>query len=157
MPLNAQTLKQGLASRWMVADGGSHPSSPAESADRFAAVVSQWFATAVAAGAPCQTAQVRRPQLSMQALGAFGAQNPQASGQLLGLAVAAYIAGQVFGPGVASFPPGVSLAQSALSLVFADLESAVDARAERIAQALTALAKTTPVIVSPAGTPVPIL
>lgn len=158
MALSFSSLSGSLQSGWLPSGGGSYPGSAAESGDAFAGAVSTWFAAATAGPYPCSTATARRSQLAGSATGAFTAQQAAAAGALLAIGLMGYMAGQVFGPGVASPPVGVAAAQAALAAVFADLDASVPARADRIAQATWALALTTivvfPVVVSP---PVPVM
>src|SRR4051794_1130140 len=128
MPLVASALSSSLASGWLVAGGGSYPSSPEESADRFAAAVSGWFAGATAGPYPCTTATARRAQLQGQAAAAIQVKDPMLAATQLALALMAYMTGQVFGPGIASPPTAVSAGQAAIGAVFADLDAGLSAR-----------------------------
>jgi hypothetical protein len=153
MTLNPSTLSSSLRSSWLPGDGGPYPGSPAESGDAFAGAVSGWLAAAAAGPYPCSTAAARRSQLASSAAGALGAGQAAAAGALLATALTAYLAGQVFGPGVASAPVGAAAAQAAFAAVFADLDAAPPARADRIAQATWALALTTIVVFPPVVSP----
>jgi hypothetical protein len=153
MPLSSATLSSSLNSSWLPADGGGYPGSATESGDAFAGVVSSWFAGAMAAGFPCSTATARRSQLAAGAAGAFSAQDPSAAGAMLATGLTAYLAGQVFGAGVASPPVGTAAAQAVFAGVFADLDASVSARADRIAQGTWALARTTIVVFPPVISP----
>lgn len=153
MPLNPSALSGSLQSNWLPTDGGSYPGSAAESGDAFAGAVSSWFAGAMAAGFPCSTATARRSQLAAGAAGAFSAQASTAAGALLAAGLTAYLAGQVFGAGVASPPVGTAAAQTVFAGVFADLDSSSPTRADRIAQGAWALALTTIVVFPPVVAP----
>jgi len=156
MPLVASALSSSLASSWLVPDGGSYPSSPDESADHFAGAVSSWFAGALAGGFPCSTATARRSQLQGLAASAIQAKDPQLAGTQLALALLAYMTAQSFGSGVASPPVAMSAAQSAISAVFADLNSGLNARADQIAQGIYAMAISTVVVFPPPLPPSPV-
>ena len=80
-----------------------------------------------------------------------------AAGGLLAAGLMAYLTGQAFGAGVAAPPLGTSAAQAVFSGVFADLDAATSARADRIAQGTWALALTTIVVFPPViGPPAPV-
>lgn len=151
MALVFDTLRSQLETAWLVPEGGQFPQSPAESGDRFAAAVSAWFATAMAAAFPCATALPRRPQLAAAAAAALAANAPQAAGAQLALAVAAYIAGQVFGAppagGTATFPVGIGGGISMMVAAFSDLNGTTSQKAQQIATACTLLATTTQVAI----------
>jgi hypothetical protein len=153
MALVASALSSSLASTWLVAEGGSYPSSPAESADHFAGAVATWFAAATAGPFPCTTATARRAQLQGQAAAAFQARDPQLAAAQLALALMAYMTGQVFGPGVASPPTATSAAQAAIGGVFADLDGDLNSRADRIAQGMHTQALSTIVVFPPVVSP----
>lgn len=153
MVLNPAALSVGLRTGWLPTDGGSHPASPAESADAFAGEVSAWFAAATAGPFPCATATARRAQLASAATGAFAAGQPPLAGALLATAVTGYLTGQVFGPGVASAPLGAAATQVALAAVFSDLGADTADRADRVALATWALALTTLVVFPPVVSP----
>jgi hypothetical protein len=153
MALVASALSSSLASSWLVADGGSYPSSPAESADHFAGAVSSWFAGATAGPFPCSTASARRSQLQGQAATALQASDPQLAAVQLALALMAYMTGQVFGAGVASPPVAVSAGQAAFAAVFADMDAGLNARADQIAQGAYAMAISTIVVFPPVISP----
>lgn len=150
MALVFDTLKSQLENSWLVPDGGSYPESVSESGDRFAAAVSSWFSSAMAGAFPCSTAMARRSQLAAAATAALGAGSAQAAGSQLAMGVAAYIAGQSFLPGTASFPAGLGAAVSQMIAVFSDVDGSVSQKAQQMATACTLLATTTLVI-----TPVP--
>jgi hypothetical protein len=157
MPLAPPTLASSLENRWLSAEGKTDlPSSPADSADRFAGAVSEWFSAAAAAGFPCATATARRAQLAGAATAALQAQHPRIAGQQLGLAVASYMAGQAFGAGVSSFPAAASVMSSEFGAVFADLDLAPSARAQRLANACMSAAVSTMVVFPPPMTPAPV-
>lgn len=157
MPLSPSALSSSLKSDWLPTDGGSYPGSANESGDAFAGAVSSWFAQALASGFPCLTATARRGQLASGAASAFSAQDSSAAGGLLATALMSYMAGQAFGAGVASPPLGTAAAQAVFAGVFADLDAAVSARADRIAQGTWALALTTIVVFPPIiGPPAPV-
>src|SRR5512140_206176 len=103
MPLSPSTLANSLEQQWLASEGSSLPDSATESGDRFAGAVSSWFAAAMASGIPCATAMARRSQLASAAAAALQVRDAMGAGQQLGLAVATYMAGQAFGPGVAGF------------------------------------------------------
>jgi hypothetical protein len=153
MALAASALGSSLASSWLVAGGGSYPASPDESADRFAAAVSGWFAGATAGPYPCTTATARRAQLQGQAAAAIQAKDPALAAAQLALALMAYMTGQAFGPGVASPPTAVSAGQAAIGAVFADLNAGLSSRADQIAQGVFAMAVSTIVVFPPVISP----
>lgn len=146
MALLPKVLESSLERDWLASEGGSHPGSPAESAERFAGAVAGWFGAAQAAGVPCATASARRPQLAAQAAAAIAAQSAVGAADQLTLAVAAYMAGQAFGAGIAAFPLGVAVAKVMVASVFLDVDQPVAARAGTLAGAFTLLASTTLVV-----------
>lgn len=157
MALNPSTLSTALQSDWLPGDNGPWHSSAAESGDAFAGAVSGWFSSATAGPFPCATATARRSQLAGSAAAAFSAQQAVLSGALLAAGLAGYLAGQVFGAGVASVPVGVGAAQAAFAGAFADLDAVTSARADRVALATWALALTTIVVFPPViSPPVPV-
>ncbi len=151
MPLMFDSLKSQLENSWLVPDGGQFPNSVAESAQRFADAVVQWFSLAQANGVPCATAMARKAQLVASATGALSAQSAQAAGSQLALGVAGYIAGQSFPPGAALFPVAAAGAVSQMIGVFSDVNGSLSQKASSIASACTMLAVSTQV----AGFPVP--
>ena len=153
MALSSSSLASSLQGSWLPTDGGTYPGSPAESGDAFAGAVSTWFAGATSGPYPCATAAARRAQLAGSATGAFSAQQAAAAGALLATGLMGYLAGQAFGPGVASPPLGTAAAQAAFTDVFADLDASVSTRADRIAQATWTLALTTIVVFPPVISP----
>lgn len=153
MPLVPSALASSLESGWLVPDGRRHPSSPAESGDRFATAVSGWFAAAMAAAFPCSTAAARRAQLASAAAGAFQARDASLAATLLATGLMGYMAGQLFGPGVAQPPLAVSAAQSAFLAVFTDLRSPNAARAQQLATGVHLLAVSTIVVFPPVISP----
>lgn len=153
MALSSSSLSSSLQGSWLPTDGGTYPGSATESGDAFAGAVSSWFAAATAGPYPCSTATARRSQLASSAAGAFAAGQASAAGALLATGLMGYLAGQVFGPGVASPPVGTAAAQAAFAGVFADLDASVSARGDRIAQATLALALTTIVVFPPVISP----
>ncbi|GAA1552961.1 hypothetical protein GCM10009789_03130 [Kribbella sancticallisti] len=153
MALSSASLSSSLRDRWLPADDGPYADSATASGDAFAAAVSSWFANATAGPYPCSTATARRGQLASSAGAALAAGRAEAAGALLATALVAYMAGQAFGPGVASPPLGPALAQTALTGVFADLDTATSDRADRMAQAVWALALTTIVVFPPVISP----
>jgi hypothetical protein len=146
-------LASSLESSWLVAEGGEHPSSPSQSGDKFAAAVSSWFAGATAGPFPCSTATARRSQLAASATGAIQAGDSSLAGMQLAVGLMGYMAGQLFGPGVASPPTGVSAAQSAITAVFSNLDLPNSARANQIATGVYTLAISTIVIFPPVISP----
>jgi hypothetical protein len=146
-------LASSLESDWLVANGGQYPSSPADSGDRFAGAVSTWFSAATAGPYPCSTATARRAQLASSATGAFQARDASAAGAQLAVGLMGYMAGQVFGPGVASPPAAVGAAQSAITAVFSNLELTNAARANQIATGVYTLAVSTIVVFPPVVSP----
>jgi hypothetical protein len=153
MALVPSALAASLESDWLVPEGGQHPSTPALSGDKFAAAVSSWFGAATAGPFPCATAAARRPQLASAATAALQAGDPSLAATQLAVALMGYMAGQVFGPGVASPPTAMGAAQSAISGVFSDLEAATGARANRIATGVHAMATSTLVVFPPVVSP----
>lgn len=158
MALVSSALAGSLQTGWLVPDGGSYPSSPVQSGDRFAAAVSDWFALATAGPYPCSTASARHPQLATAAAGALQAGDPSVAGTQLAVGLMTYMAGQIFGPGAASPPMAVSAAQSAITAVLADLESPNSVRANQLASGIYALAISTIVVFPPViSPPVPVM
>ena len=153
MPLVPSALASSLSSSWLVDEGGSYPSSPTQSGDRFATAVAGWFSGAMAGAFPCSTATARQSQLAAAAAGAFGADSATGAAQQLAVGLMGYMAGQVFGPGVASPPTAVAAAQSAFAAVFSNLDSALSARANQIATGVHTLALSTIVVFPPPISP----
>lgn len=153
MALVPAALASSLESSWLVPEGGEHPSSPAQSGDSFAAAVSSWFGAATAGPFPCSTAAARRPQLASSATAAIQAGDPSLAGMQLAIGLMSYMAGQVFGPGVASPPAAVSAAQSAITAVFSNLDLPNVARANQIATGVYTLAISTIVVFPPVISP----
>ena len=157
MPLSYSALGSSLASDWLVAEGGENPASPTESGERFAGAVASWFGQATAGGFPCSTASARRSQLAAGAGGAFGANDANLAGAQLAIALMGYMAGQLFGAGVASPPTAVGAAQAAFTATFLDLDPANWPRADRIAAGVHTLAISTIVVFPPPiGAPSPV-
>jgi hypothetical protein len=157
MALVSSALASSLASSWLVPDGDEFPSSPSKSGDKFAAAVSSWFATATAGPYPCGTATARRSQLASSATGAFQADDANLAGTQLAAGLTGYMAGQMFGPGVASPPLAFAAAQSAFAGAFSDLEAAHPSRANQIAGGVYTLATSTIVVFPPVvGPPAPV-
>ncbi len=153
MALVPAALASNLASGWLVPQGGTHPSSAAQSGDKFAAVVSGWFATATAGPYPCSTATARRAQLAASATAAIQTRDATVAGMQLAVGLMGYMAGQLFGPGVASPPTAVSAAQSAITGVFTNLDLSDNARANQIATGIYTLAVSTIVVFPPVVSP----
>jgi hypothetical protein len=153
MALVPSALASSLESTWLVPEGGDHPSSPAQSGDTFAAAVAGWFGAATAGPYPCSTAAARRSQLASAATAAIQAGDASLAATQLALGLMSYMAGQVFGPGVASPPTAMSAAQTAIASVFSDLEAANAARANRIATGVHTMAVSTIVIFPPVISP----
>jgi hypothetical protein len=143
MPLVASQLGAALADRWLPGDDGPYPGSAIESGQRFADVVSEWFANATAMGLPCATAQVRAPQLAALAGTALAARTAAGAGQQLGQAVGVYITAQLFGSGVAAAPTGMAALGPQLASVFADTGMARNQRGNALATPIYACAITT--------------
>jgi hypothetical protein len=138
MPLVPNSLASSLENDWLSKEGGNFPDSVSVSADRFATAFSQWFAGAIAGPAAVQTAAARKDQLKGLAMAALQAMNPQLAGTQLGNAIAAYIAGQMFGPtptGAAAPPTAAAAGGSQIGAAFADLNAPPSARAQKIASA----------------------
>src|SRR5262245_19201758 len=104
MPLDPSQLGAGLRDRWLPVSGSSFPASAFESVQRFAGAVSQWFAGATAAGFPCATALARSAPLAATAAQAFQAGSAPGAGMMLAQALAMYLTGQLFGPGLSTTP-----------------------------------------------------
>jgi hypothetical protein len=153
MPLVTAVLAQSLQNSWLVPDGQEFPSSVGTSGQKFADAVAGWFAGATAAGFPCATAAARKAQLAAAATGAFSAQSASAAGAQLALGIAGYIAGQVFGAGVAAAPVATAAGQSAFVAAFSDLDAAHAARAQRIAAGVQVMAVSTLVTFPPVISP----
>ncbi|MBK8258017.1 MAG: hypothetical protein IPK82_35795 [Polyangiaceae bacterium] len=151
MALMNDSLKSQLENNWLVPEGGQFPNSVAESAQRFADAVVQWFSLAQANGIPCATAMARKAQLVASATGALSAQSAQAAGTQLAMGVAGYIAGQSFPPGAALFPLAASSAASMMIGAFSDVNGSISQKASTIASACTILATST----QAAGFPLP--
>lgn len=147
MALVLITLKSSLENHWLVPEGGDYPSSPQESANRFASAVASWFSTAQANGFPCSTAQARQGQLATQLTLAFQRDpgSADAVAQDIANALSLYIAGQLFGTGTAGMPAGSSAAISSLLSTFSNLELDNSTRAQQIALACQTLALSTQV------------
>jgi MFS family permease len=141
--LNPLQLADQLANQWLSDADGPHADSVAASADVFAGIVSDWFATAQSAGIPVVTAQARRSMLAGLAISALMAQNPTAAGQQLGTASMLYMTGQLYGAGVAAPPAAGPAAGAMIAAVFSDLDMDRHARAAAIATALHIMALTT--------------
>ena len=157
MPLVSSALASSLESGWLVAEGGDYPSSASQSGDKFAGAVSSWFAGATAGPYPCSTATARRSQLASSATAAIQTKDSSLAGMQLALGLMAYMAGQSFGPGVASPPVAVSAAQSAFSAVFSNFDLSNSARANQIALGVYTLAISTIVVFPPVvGPPAPV-
>lgn len=157
MALVPTALASSLSSSWLVAEGGSYPDTPSQSGDKFAAAVSSWFAAATAGPYPCSTASARRSQLASSATAAIQAGDASLAGTQLAMGLMAYMAGQVFGPGVASPPTAVGAAQSAITGAFSDLDLPLSARANQIATGTYTLAVSTIVVFPPViSPPVPV-
>jgi hypothetical protein len=154
--LMPSTLSRSFANDWLVAQGGSYPSSVTESADRFATAVAQWFSLAMAATFQCSTAAARRSQLASTAASALAAGAAPAAGQLLALAVAGYYAGQSFGAGAATFPAAISAGIALFTQAFVNLDTPQAARADLMAQACYVMAVSTIVMFPPVLPPAPI-
>jgi hypothetical protein len=146
-------LASSLESSWLVPEGDEHPTSPAQSGDRFAAAVSSWFGAATAGPFPCSTAAARRSQLAASATAAIQTGDASLAGMQLAVGLMGYMAGQVFGPGVASPPTAVSAAQSAITAVFSNLDLPNSARANQIATGVYTLAVSTLVVFPPVISP----
>jgi hypothetical protein len=153
VPLVPAALASSLMSDWLVPEGGSYPSSPSDSGDRFAGAVTTWFSGAMAATFPCSTATARRSQLASAATAAIQAKDASLAGMQLALGLMAYMAGQVFGPGVASPPVAVSAAQSAITGAFSNVDLPQSARANQIAGGVFTLAVSTIVVFPPVISP----
>jgi hypothetical protein len=147
--LVSSALASSLESQWLVPDGGSYPSSPSDSGDKFAGAVSTWFAAATAGPYPCGTATARRSQLAASATGAIQTKDPNLAALQLALGLMGYMAGQIFGPGVASPPTAVSAAQSAIASVFSNLDMPNSGRANQMATGVYTLALSTIVVFPP--------
>jgi hypothetical protein len=153
VPLVPSALASSLESDWLVQDGGEYPSSASQSGDKFAGAVSSWFAQAMAGAFPCSTATARKSQLAAAATAAIQTKDPSLAGMQLSLGLMSYMAGQVFGPGVASPPTAVSAAQSAITGVFSNLDLPLGARANQIATGIYAMAVSTIVVFPPVISP----
>jgi hypothetical protein len=152
MPLITSSLSSSLERDWL----GAFAADSRESGDRFATAVAQWFANAMAATFPCSTAALRRPQLAVTAAAALEVGLGPAAGQLLGVAVAGYIAGQLFGAGTATFPVALPAGIALFTLAFLTLDLTQSARADLIAQGCYAMAVSTLVVFPVAPPPSPI-
>jgi hypothetical protein len=152
------SLASGLAIDWLAREGSDLPRTPAESGDKFARTVSSWFSTATAGAFPCATAVVRRPQLAASATAAIQARDASLAGAQLAIGLMSYMAGQVFGPGVASPPTAVGAAQSLITGALSNLKLPLTTRADQIATGVYTLAVSTIVIFPPViSPPLPVL
>lgn len=157
MPLIPLALADALEQQWLASDSaGQNPSSVAESGDRFAGAVAQWFSQALAAGFPCATASARRPQLASEAAVALASPTAEVAGARLGAAVALYMSGQLFGAGVAGAPIATAAAVAAFAAVFADLDAAPRDRALQLGLGCWGLALSTLVTFPPPLPPAPV-
>jgi hypothetical protein len=153
MVLVVSALASSLESSWLVASGGSYPSSPSESGDKFASAVSSWFGSATAGPFPCSTASARKSQLASAATSALQAGDANAAGSQLALAIASYIAGQTFGAGLAGMPIAIAAAGAALGAAFSDRDQSQSSRAKAIADAVQLLTASTIVVFPPVISP----
>lgn len=156
MALVTSTLASQLETSWLASEGRSLPSSVAESADAFATAVTNWFSAAQAGPSPCATAMARKTQLMGQAASALAAQSAPGAGSALASAVAAYMTGQSFPPGVASAPIAIPAAAAAFTTVFANLTAPTSTRANQMAAACHVLAVSTIVVMPTPAPPVPV-
>ena len=156
MVLIPAQLQAALEERWLVEGGGAYPASVQESAARFADAVATWFVTATSNLVPCATALARKSGLESQAATALAAAAPPAAGALLAVAVASYIAGQTFGPGVAAMPLATAGVSTMLAAVFSNLSATREERARDVALACWVLALST-LVTFPVIGPMPIL
>lgn len=146
------TLKSSLKQDWL----GPHPQSAEESGQRFADAVASWFSAAQAGAFPCSTATARAGQLASSAASALQKGTAAAAGMALALAVAQYMAGQLFGAGVAGMPLAMSAAAASIGATFGNLNLSNDERAQAIASACTVLAASTLVTFPPPLPPAPV-
>jgi hypothetical protein len=79
-----------------------------------------------------------------------------AGGMALALAVAQYMAGQLFGAGVAAMPIATPAAAASIGATFANLDLSNDDRVQAIASACTVLAASTLVTFPPPVPPAPV-
>jgi hypothetical protein len=156
VPLDPIQLAVGLRQRWLPA-GAGQASSVTESAQRFADVVAPWFGAGAANGAPCATALARKAELAANAASALAAGDARAAGQQLALAVAGFMAGQSFGPGVSAFPLATAALVSAIGEVFAAHDLEDEQRGVLIATATYLTALSTIVTFPPPLTPSPVV
>jgi hypothetical protein len=143
VPLNPISLTQRLASDWLMDENGPHPGSVAESADIFAGVVSDWYASAIAGPFPVATAQANRGILANLGTAALSVGNPTAAGALLATGTMVYMTGQVFGAGASAPPIAQPLAAALFATAFTELSLDREARAAMIGGAIFAMAITT--------------
>jgi hypothetical protein len=153
VPLVPTALGSSLASSWLVPDGDEYPSAPSDSGDKFAAAVASWFGGAMAGAFPCSTASARRSQLASSATAAIQAGDASLAGMQLAMGLMGYMAGQVFGAGVATPPSAVSAAQSAITAAFSNLDLPHSARANQIATGIYTMAISTIVVFPPVISP----
>ena len=92
----------------------------------------------------------------LQATAALQVGQSQGAGAALALAVAAYYAGQVFGPGIATFPTALPGGVALMASTFGNLELATSDRAQQIASACHLMAISTPVVNTVTGIPGPL-
>lgn len=158
MALAPSALASSLETTWLLPSGNEFPQTPLESGDKFAAAVSTWFANATAGPFPCSTATARRAQLAAAATAAIQAGDANLAAMQLEVGLMSYMAGQVFGPGVASPPTAVGTARSAIASVFTNLDLPTRARANQIATGTYTLAVSTIVVFPPViSAPTPVL
>jgi hypothetical protein len=153
MALVPTALASSLASSWLASEGSQLPASASQSGDQFAGAVSSWFAAATAGPYPCATATARGSQLAASATAAIQTKDASLAGMQLAVGLMAYMAGQVFGPGVASPPTAVSAAQSAITGAFSNVDLPLNARANQIATGIYTLAISTIVVFPPVISP----
>lgn len=156
MPLDPVSLAVNLRQRWLPA-GAGNASSVDESAQRFADVMAMWFSAGAANGIPCATAMARKSELASGASSALACGDARGAGQLLALAVAQFMAGQSFGPGVSAMPIATPALVVAIGEVFASHDFDDDKRAVTIATAAYLTALSTIVTFPPPLTPSPVL
>lgn len=155
MPLSPQPLADELLRQWLVES--SHPGDAFESGKTFGNVVATWFAEATASGFPCTTALAKAEPLAAQAAAAFQTQAAPAAGAALDAALSVYMMGQLFGTGASAPPVLTGSLGPSFGVVFADLESSRESRADTLSLLVYAMAVSTPVVFPPPLPPATVL
>ena len=154
MALSFDALRGDLERTWLPGERGPWPASSRASGERFAQAVTRWFAGASAAAVPCVSAAEGRDALASGARAAFESRTAREAGDRLAQAVAAYLTGKRFHLptytlGTSAPPAATPAAAAQLAATFSDLRLATRERAQRVAAACDALARSTQVVFPP--------